>query len=114
MKKQLYADYIQDILDSIGDIEEFVKDLSIEEFAEDRKTINAVVRSFEVIGEAAKNIPDSIKSKYSNIPWRQMTGMRDKLIHEYFGVDLEIVWETIKQDLPKLKLLIKKLEQELI
>ena len=82
--------------------------MTFEDFAKDRKTINAVIRSFEVIGEAAKKIPKSIRDKHPSIPWKKMVGMRDKMIHEYFGVDIEIIWKTIKEDIPSLKPLIQK------
>jgi uncharacterized protein with HEPN domain len=78
MKKRNYQDYLKDILDSINDIEEFKKD---------KKTINAVVRSIEVMGEATKNIPKSLRNKHKEIPWKKIVGMRDKLIHEYFGIE---------------------------
>ncbi len=103
MKKRDYRDYIQDILDSIKDISSFVGDMGSEDFAKDRKTINAVVRSVEIIGEATKNLPSSFRNKHVSVPWKKMAGMRDKLIHEYFGVDLEILWEVIKKDIPLLE-----------
>jgi uncharacterized protein with HEPN domain len=105
-----YSDYFQDILDSIEDIENFVSGLEFEEFINDRKSVNAVVRSLEIIGEATKNIPSEIRDKYSDIQWKKMAGMRDKLIHEYSGVNLAIVWETIKQDIPPLKPKIQKVK----
>jgi len=108
-----YRDYIEDILNSINDIEQFVGKMSFEEFCKDKKTTNAVIRSIEVIGEAAKNIPDSVRDKYPNIPWKRMAGMRDKLIHEYFGVDLEIVWQLIKNELPSVKPLISDMIKKL-
>jgi len=108
-RDKLYRVHIQDIFDSICEAEEFVGGMSFEEFIKDKKTINAVIRSFEVMGEAVKNISKSIKKKYPEIPWKRMAGMRDKLIHEYFGVDLEIVWETIKEDIPKIKPLIREI-----
>lgn len=113
MKKRDYRDYIQDILDAIGDIESFVKGMEFNEFTRDRKTVNAVVRSIEIIGEATKKIPKSLKDKYPDIPWKKMAGMRDKLIHEYFGIDLEILWKVAKDELPPLKPLIKKILNDL-
>jgi len=103
MRKRKYSDYLQDILDSIDDIESFVVDTSFEEFRRDRKTINAVVRSIEVIGEATKKISKVLKDKDKQVPWKKMAGMRDKLIHEYFGVDVEILWKTVKNDIPPLR-----------
>lgn len=113
MRKRDYRDYLQDIFDSIKDIEDFTRNMDFEDFARDKKTINAVIRSIEVIGEAAKHIPKSIRDKYPSIPWRKMAGMRDKLIHEYFGVDVKILWKTIKKDIPPLKPLIEKILESL-
>jgi len=113
MNKKIYTDYIRDILNSIDEIETFVKEMSFEEFIQDKKTVNAVIRSLEVIGEAAKNIPELIRIKHVNIPWKKMAGMRDKLIHEYFGVNLEIIWQTIQEDIPQLEASIKKLKKSL-
>ncbi|OHD63822.1 MAG: hypothetical protein A2176_11920 [Spirochaetes bacterium RBG_13_51_14] len=111
MKKREYRDFINDIIDSIHDIDQFIGDISYEEFVKDRKTINAVIRSIEIIGEAAKNIPDSVKDKNTAIPWKKMSGMRDKLIHGYFGIDYEILWKTVKDDLPPLIPIVKKLNE---
>ena len=96
--KRDITDFISDIHDSICDIRLFIQAMTYEEFIEDRKTINAVIRSLEIIGEATKKIPPDIRSKYPLVPWKEIAGMRDKLIHEYFGVDLSIIWETIKHD----------------
>lgn len=103
MRKRDYRDYFKDILDSIDDIEDFIRDMDFEAFRRDKKTIYAVVRCIEVIGEATKNIPRAIRDKHRELPWRKMAGMRDKLIHEYFGIDVEILWKTVKDDIPPLK-----------
>ena len=84
MKDRDIRDYLKDILDSITDIENFVDNMTYEEFVKDRKTHNAVVRSIEIIGEASKKLPDSLKAKYAELPWKEITGMRDKLIHAGF------------------------------
>lgn len=112
MRKRDYRDYINDIFDSIGEIESFTAAMRFEEFAKDKKTINAVVRSLEVIGEAAKKIPGAMRNKYPRIPWKKMAGMRDKLIHEYFGINKEILWKTAKDELPLLKSLIQYMLKE--
>lgn len=112
MKKDL-GDYIADILNSIKDVEEFTEGMVFETFLTDKKTINAVLRSLEVMGEAAKRIPEELREKYPDIPWKRMAGMRDKLIHEYSSVDLEIVWTVIKEELPPVKPLVEKVFQDL-
>ena len=93
-------DFVSDIHQSISDIQDFISDMDFEVFKADRKTVNAVIRSLEIIGEATKNVPMSVRHQYPSVPWKEIAGMRDKLIHNYFGVDLEIVWETIQSDLP--------------
>ncbi len=108
-KKRVYKDYLDDIKTSITDIKEFTKDMSFEGFSCDRKTSHAVIRCFEIIGEAVKNLPDEVKARYPDIPWREIAGMRDKMIHEYFGVNLQIVWQTIEDDLPFFDIMIEQL-----
>ncbi|MFA6531067.1 MAG: DUF86 domain-containing protein [Candidatus Micrarchaeia archaeon] len=111
--KRDYLDYFADILDSIEDIENFVSDMKLEEFEKDKKTVNAVVRSLEVIGEATKNIPDELRGKHPEIPWKRMAMMRDKLIHWYFGVETQIVWEVATNELPKMKIALRKIYEGL-
>jgi uncharacterized protein with HEPN domain len=77
--------------------------MDFNDFVKDRKTVFAVIRALEIIGEAAKNIPLQVKNRYPQIPWKEMAGMRDKVIHEYFGVDLKRVWSTVNNDIPSLK-----------
>jgi uncharacterized protein with HEPN domain len=101
--------YIQNILKAIEPIEKFVKDIDFEQFRSDDKTSSTVIRKFEIICEAARNIPKSFRQKYPNIPWKEMVGFRDKLIHFYFGIKYEIVWDTIKTKLPELKLKLYKI-----
>jgi len=113
MRKRDYRDYVQDILDSISETKEFTAGFSFEDFRNDRKTQNAVIRSIEVMGEAAKKIPPSLRRKHAGVPWQKMSGMRDKLIHEYSGVDMEIVWQAIKEELPAVKPLIARVLKEL-
>ncbi len=103
MENPIYEDYLDDIRTALKDIADFTKNMTFLDFSADRKTVNAVLRSLEVIGEAAKKIPNSIRREHPDVPWQKMTGMRDKLIHDYSGVDYEIVWETIKVDLIQLE-----------
>lgn len=104
-----FIDYLQDIADAIEKIEKFTIGMDYDQFMADDKTIFAVVRAFEIIGEATKRVPTHIKSSYPNLPWKAMAGFRDKLTHEYFGVDLKVVWQTLKEDIPLLKPMISEL-----
>lgn len=96
--------YLKDILAAIESIEQFVTGMSFEAFQTDDKTLSAVVRKLEIIGEATKRVPDEVRLSHPDIPWREMAGMRDKLIHFYFGVDHQLVWKTVKERLPSIKL----------
>jgi len=104
--------YLQHILDAISDVKKFTKDVTKEEFCENKEKQYAVLRALEIIGEATKNISKQSKAKYPGVPWRDVAGMRDKLIHGYFGVNLELVWETVKNELPRLKKQISKILKE--
>jgi uncharacterized protein with HEPN domain len=95
--------YLQDILDVMLAVERFVEGMSFDEFKTDDKTSSAVIRKFEIIGEAAKQVPEEIRNKYPLIPWKEMAGMRDRLIHFYFGIKYELVWHTIKDVIPQVK-----------
>jgi len=101
--KREYKDYIEDIIDSMAKATAFLGDMRFDEFTKDDKTVFAVIRSLEIIGEAAKRIPPDIRQRYPEIPWREMAGMRDKVIHGYFEVDFEIVWNVVKKRIPTLK-----------
>ena len=105
--KRAHEDYISDIIEAIALIEEFTANMEFEEFERDKKTQFAVIRALEIIGEAAKAIPEEFKEEHPEVPWKEMARMRDKLIHAYFGVDLRVVWRTLNEDIPQLK---KKLE----
>ena len=108
------AYYLEDALTAMDKAEAFVSDMSYEQFAEDDKTVFAVVRSIEIIGEAVKHIPQDFRGQFTDIPWRDMAGMRDVLIHEYFGIDLETVWKTVKEDIPELKRLLREVLGKLV
>ena len=102
--------FIQHILDSINAIEAFSKDLNKKELIGNRLKQSAIVREIEIIGEAVKNISEDLKNKHPKIKWKEIAGTRDKMIHHYFGVDLNIIWDIIKNNLPTLKNQILKIE----
>lgn len=110
--ERIYIDFIRDIAEHLQKIEKFTEGLDYEGFVKDEKIVYAVIRCFEVIGEATKSIPAEYKNKYPSIPWSKMSGMRDKLIHNYFGVDYETLWETIKKRIPEIKPLVEKILKE--
>ena len=95
--------YLRDILESVQAIESYVEGWSFQDFREDRKTISATIREFQIIGEAISKVSEELKQQHSTILWQDIKDFRNKLVHEYFGVNLEIVWNTIHHDLPELK-----------
>ena len=97
------AVYLRHVLDAINQIQEYAKDIKYEDFKTNRLVQDATIREFEIIGEATKNLSDELREKYPDILWKDMAGMRDKLIHQYFGVDITAVWDSINDDLPPLK-----------
>jgi len=104
--------YLKDILDAISDIEAFIANTNEKEFYKNKEKKYAVVRALEIIGEAAKNLSKESRSKHKEIPWKEIVGMRDKLIHWYFGIKWELVWETVKNKIPELKNQLSKILAE--
>ena len=101
--------YIEDIITSMEKIERYIKDITKEVFENDDLKIDAVIRNLEIIGEAARNVPEEIKTASETIPWGKMIGLRNITIHEYFGVDTDIIWEIITKNLPQTKQVIMEL-----
>ncbi|HNS31522.1 MAG TPA: DUF86 domain-containing protein [bacterium] len=108
-----YSLFVKDILKAIENIDEFRDGMSFEEFCGNEKTKSAVVWQIQVIGEAAKNLPEAIREKYKEVPWKYMARIRDKIAHFYFGIDYEIVWNVIIKNLPEIKPLIEKILREM-
>ena len=112
MKKDVKI-LLRHILESIGRIEDFTRDVSKHKFMSLVQTQDAVIRRLEIIGEAARNIPNEFRRKFPEVPWSEMARMRDKLIHKYFGVDLDLTWDIVKEDLPNLKEKIERILEKL-
>lgn len=104
---------IEDIRESLEKIQRFVSGLTQAAFSADDKTVDAVVRNLEIIGEAANRLPEEFKSQHQTIEWRKIIGLRNRIVHDYFGVDLEIVWRILKDDIPDFIDSIKKIQNGL-
>ena len=104
-----YRVYLEDVLEAIRKIAGYTTGLSLEVFTGDVKTLDAVVRNLEVIGEAIKNVPDEVRSKHPEVDWKKIAGLRDVLIHAYFAIDVETVWDIVQNKLPLLGKQIKKI-----
>ena len=112
MKRNIKV-YIQDIVESIAKIEEYTGGIAEKDFYEKTQIQDAVIRRLEIMGEAVKNIPEEIRNKYSDKPWKQIAGMRDVLIHEYFGVNAKMTWKVAREDIFELKKKILKVKEDL-
>ena len=109
MSPRLWTERIEDILDAIAEIEEFTRSMSFDQFRDDPKTLKAVALDIVVIGEAAGHVPDDVTDAHPEIAWGLMRGMRNRLVHDYFGMDPQILWDTVHDDLPSLVEPLKKL-----
>jgi uncharacterized protein with HEPN domain len=109
--KREYADSLRDMLENAQRAIQFTKGMDYKSFAKDDKTVYAVIRAVEIIGEAAANIPEEVRAKYPDVPWREVKGMRNKIVHHYFGINMEVVWQTIQEDLPILIEALKRREE---
>ncbi|WP_069791523.1 DUF86 domain-containing protein [Cyanobacterium sp. IPPAS B-1200] len=112
MKREL-KDYILDILNAINSVEMFTKEYDFDSFCEDDKTKFAVIYAIQIIGEASNKISIDLQNKYPQIPWKDVRGMRNLIVHEYFGVNLLVIWNTINNDLPSLKPIIEDMLEDL-
>ena len=110
---RIVQDYLRDILEAMDKAEEFTNGMDIPTFSGDDKTSFAVIRCLEIIGEAARKIPIALRRRSEDIPWKSLAGMRDKLIHDYAGVSLEVVWRTVKEDIPTVRPLLRALLEKI-
>lgn len=111
-KKRDYVLFIEDIVKMIEKIERYTQGKSFEDFSKDEMAIDAIIRNFEIIGEAASNIPKEIQEKYPYVEWKEMIGFRNVIIHNYFGINLKTVWNTVKNNIPLLKEHIIKMKED--
>ncbi len=103
MNERTYRLFIEDILEAIEKIERYLEGLAYEAFVKNEMVVDAVIRNLEIIGEASRNIPEEVRDIYPDIPWKRMIGLRNIVVHEYFGVDLSIIWDIINRNLPETK-----------
>lgn len=106
MKHRSGGLYLQDIVQAMNHVEEYVRDFSYDDFVDDTRTVDAVIRNLLVIGEAAGKVPKAVRARHPEVPWSNMTGLRNILVHDYFGIDLTIVWRIVTKNLPATKPLI--------
>ena len=111
--ERTYTMYIDDMLVAISRILEYTGDYDFSGFKHDYRTVDAVIRNFEIIGEAVKNIPDEIKNQYPDVPWNEMYSLRNRISHAYFGIDYEIIWDIITNHLPENKSQIEIIRKEI-
>jgi uncharacterized protein with HEPN domain len=104
-----YRDYLNDMLEAADKVALFIRGMTEEQFLVDEKTQYAVVRALEIIGEAAKKVPAAFRTRHPDLPWREVAGMRDKLVHDYFGVNAAVVWKTATEDAPGIAAALKKM-----
>ncbi|MBM4121037.1 MAG: DUF86 domain-containing protein [Nitrospira sp.] len=107
-----YKVYLEDVLEAIGKIRRYTTGLSMDALSKDDKTFDAVVRNLEIIGEAVKRIPEGVRGKYPDVDWKKIGGVRDILAHEYFGIDIEIIWDIIQHKLPVFEEQVKQILRE--
>jgi uncharacterized protein with HEPN domain len=102
---------IEDILTALAKIQRYVSGLTRDQFLADEKTIDAVVRNLEIIGEATRQLPAAYRDERPHVPWHQIAGLRNRIVHDYFGLDLELIWEIVEVELPRLHVLIRELAE---
>lgn len=112
MSKRVVQLLICDMLEAIDRIDMYVRGLTDDQFYKDSKTSDAVVRNIEIIGEAANRLPEDFKSQHVEMDWRKVVGLRNRIVHDYFGIDLQIIWNIIVQDLPELKQILSQFKDE--
>jgi len=113
MSSRTDVEFLADIQEAITRISDYIGDMTLEDFLDDRKTQDATIRNLEIIGEAVKNLSESLTTKQSQIPWKSLAGVRDKLIHHYFGVNFDIVWNIIKDELPTVSQQIQQISSKI-